>query len=284
MPRNTRHEPQPYWAHSDPEPTTPAAPRAGTVDCPGWHNDAWRYAETDQSDLEATPGNPIWCDGCREAIRSPLLYLPGLAHDLMVELEEATDTAAERVSGTRTRALHEHQAQALLIDDIRDILNQFEDEVRDWRQLTARRRDVRQIPSINRSAEFLLAHLDWAITEAPDTADPQGLVRAFADRLHRLDRRAMRLTHKQDAVPEDCIGVRCKNRDCGLMALVRAVERSGADKGEILCESCGAKMTLQEYHDWAAQWGIYEYAHLDDEQRERLAAPVAAYERTRRSA
>jgi hypothetical protein len=263
---------------------TQSAPSEPQIDCPGHHNDPWRYAETDDPGLEPVAGDPIWCDGCHTAIRSPLLYLPGLARDLLVELEEATDVAPERVSGTRARALHEHQAQALLIDDIRDILGQFEDEVRDWRALTARRRDVRQGVSIERSAEFLLAHLDWVLTKAPDTADPQGLVRAFADRLHRLDRRATRLTHKQDAKSEDCIGVRCKNQQCGLMALVRAVDRAGADKGEVLCEACGAKMTLGEYHDWAAQWGIYEYAHLDDEQRQELAAPVAAYERTRRTA
>lgn len=283
MPRDHRNaDTRPYWAHSDP---TAPQPNESTTPCPGEHNDANRYAETDDdTEPDLAPGNPIWCDGCATAIRSPLLYLPGLVDDLEIEIEEATNAAPERVSGTRTRALHAHQAQALLIDEIRDILGQFEDEVREWRNLTARRRDVRRNVSINRSAALLLAHLDWILAKAPGTQDAQGLVRAFADRLRRLDRRAMRLTHKTEPKPEPCIGVRCKNKSCDLMTLVRTVDRTGADKGEIVCENCRSTMTLREYREWAIQWGVYEYAHFDErpqEQREQLSADLAAYERTR---
>jgi hypothetical protein len=261
--------------------TTQAAPvSASTIPCPGAHNDAARNDERDD-EPDLVYCEPVWCEHCATSLRSALLYLPGLAAALEVEIEEATDVAPERVSGTRARALHEHQAQALLIDEIRDILAQFEDEVRDWRALTPRRRDVRQRASIQRSARFLANHFEWIVTKAPDTADPQGLVRAFIDKLKRLDRRAMNLTHQQDAKPEECLGVPCKRLSCGLKTLVRAVEKTGADKGEIVCESCGNKLTLDQYRDWAVQWGIYEYAHLDDEQREHYKPAVAAYERTR---
>jgi hypothetical protein len=270
-----RHSSRPYWVHSD--PNTPA--QASTIPCPGEHNDEARYAETDD-EPDLRHGEPIWCERCTGQLRSALLYLPGLADALEVEIEEATDVAPERVSGTRARALHEHQAQALLIDEIRDILGQFEDEVRDWRALTGRRRDVTQHVSIERSAKFLLAHLEWILTEAPDTDDPQGIVRAFHDQLRRLDRRAMRLTHQQEAKPEPCIGVPCKNPDCSLKCLVRAIDRrSGADRHEILCEACGNIMTIDEYDTWAKQWAIHGYAHLTGEQRDFHRAAVTAYER-----
>lgn len=270
---------RPYWIH--PGSSTPAP--TSTIPCPGEHNDDARYAEgEDEPDLVA--GDPIWCASCTTAFRSALLYLPGLADALQVEIEEGTSVAPERVSGTRTRALHEHQAQALLIDEIHDLLTQLDDVVREWRNFTARRRDVRHQPAIHRSAAFLHAHYEWILTKAPGTADPQGLVRTFNDRLRRLDRRAMRLTHQQDAKPEDCIGVPCKNDSCGMKNLVRAVEKSGADRGEIVCEACGHKLTLDEYRDWAKRWGIFEYEHLDAEQLAYFKPAVAAYERTRSAA
>lgn len=270
--------------HTDPAAAAqPAAPCSSV--CPGEHNDPAR----ENAANARTPiyGEPIWCARCAEKLTSTLRYLPAGARALEVEIEEATDLAPERVSGTRTRALHEHQAQALLIDEIRDALAQFEDLVREWRCLTPRIRDgVSMHTSIARSATFLSTHQDWILTKAPDTADPhpRALVRYFVEHLRSLDRRAMRLTHQTEAKPVDCIGVPCKRLSCGMKTLVRAVESTGADKGEIVCESCGNRLTLTEYEPWARQWGIYTYAYLDQEQRTLHGHAVAAYERTRSAA
>jgi hypothetical protein len=159
-----------------------STPQQPTTPCPGYHNDAWRYAETDEDEPEQhlVPGDPIWCEGCTIRIRSTVAYQPYLARALEVELVEATDLTPERVSGTRQRALHEHQAQALLLDEIRDVLTQWEDETREQRGFTPRKRDVRQIPAIDAAAKFLGVQLEWILTKAPATDDPQGLTRAFA--------------------------------------------------------------------------------------------------------
>jgi hypothetical protein len=270
MPRDYRS------AHS--ETTAPPIP------CPGWHNDAWRYDETDDPEHEqrAIPGDPIWCEGCTTRIRSTLAFLPHLAAALELEIEEATDQAPERVSGTRQRAIHEHQAQALLLDEIRDVLTQWEDETREQRAFTPRKQGVRQAAALAAAAAFLGAQLEWILTKAPGAHDAQGLTRAFVDRIHKLDRRGMRLTHQDEPKAAPCIGVPC--RSCDYKALVRDVDRLGTDTGEVKCENCRAKMTMEEYRPLAAQWAAYEHARLPDQRRLELAAPIAVYERARGAA
>lgn len=260
--------------------STPA--NASTIPCPGWHNDAWRYEEPDdpdEHDKGGVPGEPVWCYGCYLKIRSTITFLPHAVRALEVEIEEATDITPERVSGSRARTLHEHQAQALLIDEIHDVLTQWEDDVREQRGLTGRLRDMRQVPGIEAASVFLLAHLDWILTKALETDQPYGLVRAFVDRTHRLDRRAMRLTHQDEAKPEECIGVPCKAKHCNMRALVRNVDKRGADAGEIKCENCGATMSIGDYVTWAKQWAIYEHKRLTESQREELGRQIAAFER-----
>lgn len=267
-----------YWVHSDPHASET---QASNTACPGRHNDAAREA----GKLPAA-GEPVWCRVCTDAVRSALRYLPLAAKALEAELLEATDVAPERVSGTRSRPLHEHQAQAILIDEIRDTLAQLEDLVREWRHLSARKRKgVTTHTSIARSSAFLTAHLQWITTSAPDADDPDeyALVRWFIERIRSLDVRAMHLTHQDEAKPEECIGVPCNRCDMR-STLVHALDRSGAGKGAVECRNCGRKYTLEEYRDLATQWGIYEYGHLDDEQREHFAPAVAAYERARAAA
>lgn len=265
---------------------TPSGDSQPPYPCPGFHNDAWRYTE-DPDDEHDNPanyahGDPIWCTGCTDTIRATIDYLPRLAANLALELEHATDQKAERVSGTRQRALHAHQAQALLINEIYDVLTQWEDETRAARDLTPRPRGLRQGAAISAARVFLLAHLDWILTKAPETGDPQGLVRAFVDRIKRLDRRGMRLTHQADARPEPCVGVQCKR--CDWKALVRAVDKTGAATGDVVCENCGDHMTPDEYRAWTAQWAAYENAALTDTDRATLAGPISVYERARGAA
>jgi hypothetical protein len=65
---------------------------------------------------------------------------------------------------------------------------------------------------------------------------------------------------------------------------VRDVDRLGADTGVVTCENCGAKMTMEEYRPWAAQWAAYEHARLPEARREELAGPVSVYENARGAA
>lgn len=275
MPRSHR-APAPYWVHSDPD--APAATGLAQTVCPGWHNDPWRAADPDDRG-EPAYGDPVWCENCTTRLRSTIAYLPHLARALETELAEATDAAGEHVSGTRERAIHEHQAHAFLLDDIRDVLTQLEDEVRTQRALSDRDRRMRQIPAIEAAATFLGAHLEWILTCSEEAGEPDGLVRAFADRIHRLDRRGMHLTHQDEPRGEPCVGVPC--RSCSWKALVKVVDRTGADQGEVKCENCGAKTTLADYQAWAAQWAVHDYAYLSDERRAELGATVTAFERAR---
>lgn len=263
--------------------TAAAAPETPPYPCPGYHNDPWRYAENPDDNHEHPDnyahGKPIWCERCTDRLHATLEYLPRLAASLALELEHATDQKPERVSGTRARALHAHQAQALLINEIYDVLTQWEDETRTARGFTPRPRDRRQGAAISAARVFLLAHLDWILTKAPETGDPQGVVRAFIDRVNRIERCGMRLTHQTEARPEPCIGVPCKR--CDWRALVRAVDKTGAAIGDVECENCHHRLSAEEYRAWAAQWAAYENAALTDDERAQMAGPVGAYERAR---
>lgn len=273
-------------------PDTPRDDERPPFPCPGWHNDAWRYDEHPDADHEHPDnyahGAPIWCTRCTDRLRTALAYLPTLTENLLVEIDEGTAPQAERVSGTRAPAMHRQQAHALLIDQIRDVLTQWEDETRAWRALSERVRGMRQLPAIRAAAAFLGAHLDWILTEAPETYDPQGLVRAFIDKVHKFDRQGMHLIQCDEPKPIDCVGVRCKG--CGQFSLVRGVDRAGVQSDEVRCENiaCGRRMTLKEYEDTATQWAIYERAHLpewaDEARLRELERPIAAFERARRSA
>jgi hypothetical protein len=264
---------------------TPPHDHTTTLPCPGWHNDAWRYEETDDPEHDRAgfiPGDPVWCGWCADATRSSLRYLPRLAAGLVLEVQNATDPKSEFVSGSRTRALHPHQAQALLIHEIYDTLTQWEDLTRERRAFTPRRTDIRQGAAIGNASAFLLAHLDWILQYQPESEHaPAGDVRAFVDRVHHLDRRAMRLTHKVEAVAEECVGVRCNNVNCSQMALVRAVDQSGAHAGGTVCQNCGTRMSPKEYQQWTGQWAAHDYAALSDGEQANLGAPGAAYERVR---
>jgi hypothetical protein len=252
------------------------------VPCPGRHNDRWRYAVPEDPDVHEregfAPGDPFWCRDCADAIRATLLYLPRLAAALHLEIENATDPKAEAVSGSRTRALHAHQQQALLINAIFDTLTQWEDDTRDYRALTPRRRDVTQGAAISNATVFLVAHLTWILTRQTDTQFATGEVRSFADRIHTLEKRAMTLTHQDEAVPISCVGVRCDA--CTLKTLVHAVHKSGAATGEIVCENCGKQFTLEEYRHLAHDDAAAEHAALTDEDREELGATLVVYEHT----
>lgn len=268
--------PRDYRA-AQPETSAPPFP------CPGSHNDAWRAEETDDPEHENNPphrGDPIWCETCTTRTRSILHGLPHLAAALATEIEEATSLTAERVSGTRQRPIHDRQAQAFLIDEIRDVLCQWEDEIRAQRQFPPRATaGVRRETAITNASAFLAEHLTWILGYSRESFEPQGLVRAFVDRVARIDRRGQRMTHQEEARPQMCLGVRCK--ECDWLALARAVDKSGAYVGEVKCLHCAARMTLQQYAIHTAQWAAYEHALLTDEERVRLGPVVAAYLRSR---
>lgn len=221
--------------------------------CPGWHNDRWRLAEASSEPHDEHPvhGNPVWCEGCQARVRAALGYMPRHAGHLLLEIEYGTPVVAERVSGSRERALHPKQGPALLIDEIRDLLTQWEDDLRDQRGLSGRPTALRHGTAIDAASRFLLAHLGWALASAADVADPAGPVREYVDRLYRLDRRALRLTHRDDPPPQPIVDVWCP--ECELRALERELDFDGSASGSVRCRNCGSRMDEDEYTGWAGR-------------------------------
>lgn len=233
--------------------------------CPGWHNDRYRLAIADNPAADMWPvyGDPQWCAGCLETTRARIAYTPHAAANLAVEIRDATRPAAERVSGSRERRLHDAQPYTVALDDLHDLLTQWEDDIRSRRGLAARRTDVRRETATIAASRFVINHLEWALQRDPDAAVVEGAARLFVDRLHRLDRRIMRLTHQQEPEEEPCEGVAC--RDCDYMTLVWSLvtdgsKAHGARSGAVRCLECGAQMTAEQYQTWVGQLAAYERA------------------------
>jgi hypothetical protein len=129
---------------------------------------------------------------------------------------------------------------------------------------------------IRRTLDYLPRLAATLHLEVEHATDPKREPVSGGGRTRALHRRAMRLTHKADPEPFSCIGVRCNT--CATMALVHAVDRSGALTGEVLCQYCAATYTADEYRLLAGQTAALEHAYLTAEERTDLGAPVTAYE------
>jgi len=248
MPHDYRAAPR-YRTQPDPAPEPPADATA----CPGKCNAAHRAAEqrrTDtgrQHDLTPRPGQPVWCPPCTTAIRGALQDLPELAVRLHMQILRATPADTEFVSGTHQRPLHENEAYALAIEELATFLGDWEDTVREQRELAALRHYTdNHIVTIDNACRFLPRHLPWLLADQPDREASEG----FGVELLILQRRAQAMTKSGDVRPEHCDGVACPN--CDLRALEWEVDADGRGTGNIRCRVCRPKfvMTPQEYERW----------------------------------
>jgi len=251
MPRDHRAA-RPYWPH--PAPIQPAPePAPAAPPCPGTCNNAWRAAE-DRKERKATPhtliprpGQPVWCPPCATAIRGALSDLPELAVLLHMQILRATAADSEFVSGSRERPLHENESYALAVEELAAFLGDWEDTVREQRELAALRHYTdNHFVTIDNACRFLRAHLDWLLARHPDREASEG----FGLELLALHRRAQGMTKSGEVRPERCDGVQCPN--CDLRALEWEVDADGKGTGNVRCRVCRPKfvMTAEQYRQW----------------------------------
>jgi hypothetical protein len=265
MPRDHRAA-RPHWADSNLEPA-PEPPGAGDLPCVGRCNAAWRAAEQRKADkgtehaLKPRPGYPIWCPPCATSIRGALGDMPELAVRLHVEISVGTSATALNddlnVTGSRERALHEHEAIVFALEEAAMFLADWESTVRAGRALTpsAGLPNLRTLAKdVETSSRFLQRHLTWLLDVHPDTA-PEGEERlaseGFGLDLLALHRKAQAMTKTGEVRPEACDGVFCPN--CDLRALEWEVDPdTGAATGDVRCRVCRPRfvMTPEEYYQW----------------------------------
>lgn len=236
--------------HTTPPPQPAGDPCPGRCNAP-WRNAEHRYAETGREhDLQPRDGNPIWCPPCTTAIRGALADMPELTVRLQLEADSGTSAALrEHVSGSKERALHEHQTAVFLIEEIAGWLGDWEDTIRADRELDAPRvLGIGHPRTIANAAGFLPRHLTWLLTKHPGNPDA---ATGFGLELLLLHRRAQTVVHAEDAEPVRCAGVACP--DCDHKALEHEVDRdTGVVTGYIRCRKCRPvlRMTPQEYERW----------------------------------
>jgi hypothetical protein len=265
MPRDHRAA-RPYWVHSDPEPA-PETTAPDATPCVGRCNAAWRAAEQRKADrgtehtLKPRAGYPIWCPPCATSIRGALGDMPELAVRLHVEISAgASATALDddlNVTGSRERALHEHEAIVFTLEEAAGFLTDWEDTVRAQRDLpprTSGHQQSKQAKAVETSSRFLQRHLAWLLDEHPDTA-PEGDERlaseGFGLDLLAMHRKAQAMTKTGEVRPEPCEGVFCPS--CDLRSLEWEVDPdTNAATGYVRCRVCRPRfvMTADEYHQW----------------------------------
>jgi hypothetical protein len=246
MPRDyraTRAEYQPDEAPPDPNAT----------DCPGACNAAYRAAERRKTErgtehqLTARPGQPVWCPPCVTSVRGALADMPELTVLLHMQILRATAAEGEFVSGSREQPLYPGDAYALAIEELAVFLGDWEDTVREQRNLEGMRHYTDRHPvTIDNAARFLPAHLTWLLAQHPDREMSEG----FGLDLLALHHKAQAMTKSQEVRPEHCDGVLCPN--CDLRALEWEVDTAGRATGDVRCRVCRPKfvMTAGEYEQW----------------------------------
>lgn len=216
--------------------------------CPGRHNDRWRTAEAAREPHDLTPvyGEPRWCAGCQARTADRLAALPDLSARLLLEVEHGTPRpAVDRVSGSRERALHPHEGEYRMIEQIADTLAAWEDDAREHRGYT-HRPATSQGAAISSSARFLMVHLDWLLQSHPDV---EATV-AFVDEVSSLWRHASRTCHLDEPRPISRDGVPCRRADCDLKTLEYELDYAGRPTGYTVCRSCGDLSTEAEMQVW----------------------------------
>lgn len=227
---------------------SPTRPTSTTI-CTGTCNARFRRAEQqaattgEHHDILPRAGEPVWCMPCTASIRTALTSMPELAARLQLEIENGTTNSSEHVSGSRERPLHERQVPARLIEEIAYTLRDWEDDVRDTRQLSGRPLHRSQGAEITGATRFLHIHFDWLMqTHVPDATE------AFGQEILVLFRRCQRVTKTDEPRPVACNGVPCPR--CDMMALERELHSDGSETGYIRCRYCPNLLSRDEYERW----------------------------------
>lgn len=226
-----------YKAAYDTEPAPEPQHASTHPDCPGKCNAAYRAAEKRREDkgtdhdLEPHPGQPVWCGTCTTALRGALGDWPDLATRLQEEIDAGISCAQSEeafVSGSKSRPVHEHEAESFLLDEYAEWIGSWADTIRAQRDLPPRTStDLHQHPLhvIADATAFLLPHLTWHLAGRP--ADEWEIAREFGLELLGYHRRAQTLTSAGiDVRPRRCDGVPCPM--CDGFCLEWEVETAGA--------------------------------------------------------
>jgi hypothetical protein len=220
--------------------------------CPGTCNSRYRAAEDrreehgDPNPITPTHGEPAWCRTCTERLGHAIRSMPDLAARLQLEVQHGTPPAPEHVSGSKEQPLHAGDGACRMIEEIRDTLTGWEDEIRAARGFTPRD-PVRLGVAITASARFLAVQLDWALANT-DAVEHDHAVRS-------LKRRVEHAVHLDDVRPRPRYNIPCK--ECDLLALEHQVDDRGRSTGDTRCAGCGAVYAEDEIQAWVKMLAAY---------------------------
>lgn len=255
-----------YQPHPDPETPQPAD---AITPCPGICNREWRRAGgIHQTEIQPTPGKPVWCPKCTQGIRHAVQHLVDGYAQLELDKLHGTNRGSEHVSGSKDAPSPSSAAD--LQDELVRRLTLWEDRIREARGLTTRparkpvtpsrrldrcpwprpiapRRRARSLALVQATQEsttlagtvrFLLAHLDWALAH-PDAGEEFG---------RDLLRLRFRVSARAQTAP-----VRTRRPvPCPRCSLKTLVHVGGSDHVECENPGCGRLLTLDEYDKLAA--------------------------------
>lgn len=192
-------------------------------------------------------GSPVWCEPCARGIESALRAMPQNLAALAVESEHGSSPQRERVSGTKPRPIHPKESFTFLSEELFQVLTLWEEDVREQRRFSPRRARGTQGRQVQEATQFLLAHLEWLLTDHPSDEAIAG----FGHEVSALHRRVRKATKADDAPLRKCEGVRCPK--CLLKALVWEQHYDKSLTGYVLCQGCQNLMTEDEYRGWVAR-------------------------------
>lgn len=216
--------------------------------CPGSCNTAWRKAEQARAtvgtehDLQPTWGQPVHCERCTHRARTELAELPELLAAIWLEATHGTrGLPAGTIGRSPTHPAWPGQASRLLTDHIAGGLIDLEDDIRNLRHLTPRPDHRREGTAVTASVHFLLAHLDWALTEHPLATEVHDRLSGNpASEIHGWHRTAQRFTARDTRLEHHRIP--CPR--CELLTLFRG---DAEDYIECRNTACGLLLTPGEY-------------------------------------
>ncbi len=212
--------------------------------CPGRCNNAFHRAEEAGTTHELTPhwGQPQHCTPCTTRARTQLLELPELVAAIWLEaLHSSRSPKLGTIGRSATEPPWPGQLSRLLTDHIVGGLLDLEDDIRNLRRLNARCTGRPEGAAVTNAVRFLVAHLEWALSEHPAASEPHDRLSANpAAQIHAWHAAAQRFTGR-DTRP---VHHRVPCPRCELLTLFR-------EDGDayIACRNieCGVLLTTEEF-------------------------------------